>query len=95
MRFEKFKENIAKDVYNQIMTENKGELTLLRARLTMLGVRYPHNVELRKEAANMAYDIVMRWDARNWQSLKRFTNRNYNRFKTIELTNKGWELINN
>jgi hypothetical protein len=92
MKFDTFKKNIAKDVYNQILNEGKGEITLLRARLTMLGVSYPHNTEVRKEAANMAYDIVMRWDARSWSSLKRFTNRNYNRFKQIELTDKGWEL---
>lgn len=93
MKFETFKKNIASEIYTTIISDSEkvGEKALLSARLSMLGMHI-NSRQLSKDVANMAYDIVMRWDARSWNTLKRFSNRNYNRFKNIELSEDGWVL---
>ena len=90
MKYESFKTRIAKEVYNEVMHSTNGNMLVLRARLARIGVTFPHNNEMRKAAANIAYDIVMRWDARCWKTLKELTNRNLSHWKNIEYVDGTW-----
>jgi hypothetical protein len=93
MLFEKVKENIAKKVYNQLLSpfNNVGERAVLRMQLVKEGI-IPKRDTLDKVIAEKAYNYIMQWDIRNYKTLAKY-NPLINKYTKVELTDKGWELL--